>query len=541
MSSYTEENIRGLTGLDIVRTRPNAFLPDREIAGLVHQAVEPIVNSIDEIALMPEGIGILNVLVCLDAARQTYQVVIIDNGRGVPIGSATSLGMVECYTQMHTSGKYDTKAYETSGGLLGMGAKVSVGTSVDARAITHVGERQASLYVHEGEIVGDLKVEPAPSPATGTTMFYEPDPKIFTSIERFGEQGLPRLLLLLQKFCYFRRLAISLRVYHVGLPADIWKRSIKKTDAILQTYWNAAAELFTEPMFDRTVWLKAYWNVQRPFALHHGMKNTFQTTVMENRVPKEVTARYEVQLYTVKFDQVGGRFGMLNNLPIDDHRSTHMASVIDAVKELMSAEIPDKAVKSWFRETYKLAINIAVEIKCPGAEPSGTTKDAFMSSAFRRGYLPSLLATLQSPGGIAFIKAFYAELASDIQDKYDLAMTGVPKVKNANRLFEDLNFPNKYKHCSTTDRSKAELFLVEGNSALNAEGRDSETQGIYAIRGKPRNAIESADKRSNSIKKLLDSDIYQDIIKILNLTPNKFDPTTMFYNRLALMTDADHE
>lgn len=536
MTNYTEDNIWTPTGLEHVRMRLTAYFHSRGIAGLVHQGNEIIVNSMDELALMPDGVGKLVVLLCVDNKNQTYQLVIRDNGRGLPIGK-----LVDSYTKLNTSGKFDTSAYETSGGLYGVGAKASTGASKHFRSISHRPDAVGSIYVNEGKLYGDVEIINAPQTHTGVTVFYEPDPTLLEEIDQFSTLGQAQLVLLLQKYCYFRKLNLEFRVYQAGLPAEIWKNKIPEAEIILDRYFHDSHVVFSEPTFDRMQWLRGYyWNIQRPFSSQFAFEDVFKSVILnKDRVEQATTVRYQVQMYYVKFDLVGGRFGMLNNLPIDHANSTHLLTVMDVFKDLMAPLIKDAPVKKYFLEQYKVPLYLAVDVKCPGAEPSGTTKDAFVSNSFRKVYAPSLKQKLSTIEGLAFINAVYTEIASDIEDSYMRNVVGVSKVKNTNRLFDNLNYPDKFKDCDSVDRRGTELFVVEGDSAGGSEGGDKNTQGQYALKGKSFNGVDRQDNVRESAVKILNDDIYQDIIQIMGLNPAKFDLTTMYYKSLFIMTDAD--
>jgi DNA gyrase/topoisomerase IV subunit B len=535
--SYNEDSIYTPTGLEIVRMRPTEFIHSTGIEGLVHQATEIITNGIDEIALMAGRSGKIIVLLCLDTERHTYQLVVLDNGRGLPIGS-----LRKSYTELHSSGKFDTKAYEHSGGLFGVGAKLSCGTSRHFKAITRCRQSPlyeegfAALYVHEGKDDQEIEMIVAPVAQTGVTVLYEPDPIVYTDIDKFAEEGAAQLLTLIQKYCFFRPLNIEFRTHPLSLPSDIWQKSIPDTERLINHHIESSHLVFSEENFDRHRWIRNYWGIQRPFALQHTIQDVFPA---QDKTGSPITVRYEVRYYYVKSDQIGGRFGLLNNIPIDDFKSTHLLTVMDVTKASLVTHIKDPAIKKYFLETYRVPLYLAVNVKCPGAEPAGTTKHAFYSRPFRNVYEPSLQNQMAQPEGVAFIAALYNELAADIESKYTLAMTGNAKVKNTDRLSENLNFPDNFKDCRTTNRLSAELFLVEGKSAGSIDSRNSEYQGVYELRGKPFNGITTQEKIRESAIAIRNDDIYEDIITIMGIDPSNFDPNTMNFGRCLLMCDGD--
>ena len=534
-NKYTEADIYTPTGLEYVALRPTAFFDSTGMEGLLHQALEIITNAIDELALMPAHLCRLLVMLCIDAENNTYQLVVKDNGRGLPLGK-----LLDSFTKMDTSGKFNTNAYEHSGGLYGKGAKAVAGSATHLKAISHRPEGSAAIYVHKRKIDTTVERLNVPPEHTGVTVIYEPDPTVLTDISLFGEVGQEKLITLFQKLCFFHKLNVEFRVYPLGLPARIWKSKLTRIEEIVAKYAQAARPVFNEESFDRTQWLRNYFGITRPFSSQLTISDHFTATNPMDPT-REVNGRYEVRIYTVKFDTVGGRFGMINNLAIDDAKSTHLLSVSDAVKVAMGTHIKDNPVRKFFLEQYRVPLFIAVDVKYPGAEPSGTTKSAFISKAFRNVYEPSLQRQLSTPEGSAFVANLYRDLADDIESRYLLEVTGVVKTKNMNRLFEQFtDISKRFIPCSTTDRMSAELFLVEGNSAGGgAEGRDSKTQAIYMLQGKPFNGVYSRDEVRQSAIDISRDEIYKEILAVTGINPAKFDRNSLDYARINIFTDAD--
>lgn len=538
--NYTEENIKTLEGLDHILARPTAYFNSTDVDGLIHQALEIITNSIDEIALKPEGDRHLKILLCVDAENETYQLVVSDNGRGLPIGK-----LLDSFTKLHTSGKFDTKAYATSGGLLGVGAKATAGTSNDLRAITHCPEGSASIRVHKGKSDNNLEYLPIPPLKTGMTVIFQPNPDVFQTddIVLFaGSEGQKKLLLVLQKFCFFGHMSIEFRVHQTGLPDKIWTIPLVEAEEIVQEYWNSpdTRQIFNEADFNRFEWIRNYWGVTRPFTLSFYTEDTFITQHATD-LTREAKTRYEIWVHLVKFDTIGGRFGMVNNLSIDDAKSTHISTVTDLIKLMVSNHIKDSSVRKFFLESYRIPLYLAVDVKYPGAQPAGMSKHAFISKAFKIVYNESLQKRFSTPEGITFISALYAELADDIESKYLIEETGISKVKNQDRLFEQFEgISKRFFDCSTQDRRMTELFLVEGNSAGGgAEGRDSVTQGIYMLRGKPFNGIISQDDLRQSVINIRNDRVYREILSITRINPAKFNKEDLYFSKILIMTDAD--
>ena len=534
---YNADSIFTPERLQHVRMRPTAYFNSTDIEGLMHQALEIITNSIDEIALMSELAGTLQLILCIDAERQTYQLIIRDSGRGLPIEK-----LLDSYTKLHTSGKFDQGAYEHSGGLFGVGAKASAATAADFVAITSTNEGSAAIRVHEGvtdEVVVRINEVPA---QTGVTVVYEPDPLIFpTDIPLFAVEGQKQLITVLQKYCFFHRMNIEFRVHPLALPKTVWTAKIPDVEALVAKYWTEANVVFEEATFDRHTWIRTYFNIGRPFSLKHVIQDIVATTITAP-VVREVMMRYEVQFYTVKFDTVGGRFGMVNYVGIDDQKSTHFATVMDTVKIILSGFIKENALRKFFLDQYRLSLYLAVDVKFPGAAFAGTTKTGFISKQFRSIYEPSLQKQLEHPDSQKFLEAYYREIESDIESRYTAEVLGVVKVKNYDRLFEEFpNISEIYTPCWTNNRRIAELFVVEGRSAGSSIsfGRNPETQALFKLSGKPFNGITSEDKIRQSAIAIRNHDVYKMLMAVTGINPSKFDLNSLNFGWINILTDAD--
>ena len=180
-----------------------------------------------------------------------------------------------------------------------------------------------------------------------------------------------------------------------------------------------------------------------------------------------------------------------------------------------------------------------MDVKYLDATYVGLHKNGFKNAQFAKMFSKSLMSIMRSNDNKKSYKALYDALSKDITDKYSVYTSGQVTVKNDQRLILELNYPTKFFNCSTEDRSQAELFIAEGNSAGSKENRNSETQAMYSLRGKPFNAVNSIGTIDESRKALQKNDIFQDILKIIGLTTTTTDFNTLKYGKVFIMTDAD--
>ena len=169
--SYTEENIRHLSDMEHVRTRPGMYIGRLGDGSQVEDGIyvllkEVIDNSIDEFKM---GAGKRIDITMEDNLRVSVR----DYGRGIPLGS-----LVDAVSMLNTGGKYDTKAFKKSVGLNGVGAKAvnALSSRFVARSVRD-GQMREAVF-ERGDLVSDTS---GPTDEeNGTYIFFEPDNTLFT-------------------------------------------------------------------------------------------------------------------------------------------------------------------------------------------------------------------------------------------------------------------------------------------------------------------------------------------------------------------------
>lgn len=198
--SYTEENIRHLSDMEHVRTRPGMYIGRLGDGSHIEDGIyvllkEIIDNSIDEFRM---GIGKRIDITVADDLRVSVR----DYGRGIPLGK-----LVEAVSMLNTGGKYDTKVFKKSVGLNGVGAKAV--NALSARFVTasvRDGVKRTAVF-ERGNLVSDTQ-EPT-SEDNGTYVFFEPDDTLFV-----GYRYRPEFVeMMLRNYTY---LNAGLSIYYNG-------------------------------------------------------------------------------------------------------------------------------------------------------------------------------------------------------------------------------------------------------------------------------------------------------------------------------------
>src|ERR1700693_2788035 len=186
-SNYTAHDIEVLEGLEPVRRRPGMYIGGTDEKALHHLFAEVIDNAMDE-ALAGHA-SFIEVVMEADGF-----VTVTDNGRGIPVDphpkfpKKSALEVIMC--TLHAGGKFDSKVYETSGGLHGVG--VSVANALSARMEVEVA-REQTLYAQvfeRGKPKGPLKDLGKINNRRGTKIRFRPDAEIFGAKASFKPQRL---------------------------------------------------------------------------------------------------------------------------------------------------------------------------------------------------------------------------------------------------------------------------------------------------------------------------------------------------------------
>src|SRR5437868_7794625 len=189
-AGYTARHIEVLEGLEPVRRRPGMYIGGIDEKALHHLFAEVIDNSMDE-ALAGHA-SFIEVVMDADGF-----VIVTDNGRGIPVDphpkfpKKSALEVIMC--MLHAGGKFDSKVYETSGGLHGVG--VSVANALSERMEVEVA-REQTLYrmvFERGKPKGKLEKLGRVSNRRGTSLRFRPDPKIFGAKAAFKPARIVKL------------------------------------------------------------------------------------------------------------------------------------------------------------------------------------------------------------------------------------------------------------------------------------------------------------------------------------------------------------
>jgi len=503
--SYDASAIEVLEGLDPVRKRPAMYIGTTGPEGLHHLVYEVVDNSVDEaVSGFCKEISVV--------IHQDCSVTVIDDGRGIPVGEhpvekrpAAEVVM----TTLHSGGKFNDKSYKISGGLHGVGVSVVNALSEQLELeIRRHGKVWRQTY-RQGEPQSPFE-SIGTTINTGTRVTFHPDPEIFPIID-FSFDILSQRLR-------------ELSFLNAGLQIQIKdERSGKSHDFC----YDGGIVSFVEHLNRSRAPLH-----QPP--IHISGQRSF--TVKGN----EVSVGIEIALqYNESYNEA--LYSFANNINTVEGGS-HLVGFRTALTRTLNRYIAnsqkngkDTPVNLSGDDTRE-GLTAVISIKIPQPEFEGQTKTKLGTSEVR-GLVENIL---------------YEQLGAYLEENPGAAKPIMGKVFDAARArvaarkardlarrkgaLSDHSLPGKLADCQERDPSKAEVFIVEGDSAGGTakQGRLRETQAILPIRGKILN-VERA-----RLDKMLSSQEIQAIIAAIGCGIGEdFNVEKARYHKVIIMTDAD--
>lgn len=494
---YDAQQIQVLEGLEPVRKRPGMYIGGTGKEGLHHLIKEIADNCVDE--AIAGHASELHVTLQADGG-----VTVIDNGRGIPVDKVAKTGksaLETVLTVLHAGGKFGGGGYKVSSGLHGVGVSVVNALSTKLRAEIHKdGYRYTQEYergvplspIKKGEKVDD----------SGTIITFYPDETIFlesTDMEyewvvdylrhqAYLTKGLKTFVhdeRTGQKYGFYFEGGIQSYVKHLNLGKDVVDEDVFYVEKHVE---DSQVEIALQYADTFTETIKAFANnVFNPDGGTHltGFRSAL-TRVINDYARKNGLLKEKEE-----------------NLSGEDTREGLTAVIL---------------------------------VKLPDPQFEGQTKNK-LGNPEVRGYVEQVLGEY-----LAYYLEEHPNIARKIINKGLLAARARKAARAARDniirkgALEGAGLPGKLSDCATKDRSEAELFIVEGNSAGGSakDGRDSRTQAILPLRGKVLN-VERA-----RLDKMLANNEITNLIKALGVgIDESFDIQGLRYDRIVIMTDAD--
>jgi DNA gyrase subunit B len=495
-STYNEDNIKILEGLEAVRKRPSMYIGNLDVAGLHHLVYEVVDNSIDEAMA-----GYCDR--CKLTIHTDNSISVEDNGRGIPVGihKTENVPAVEVVmTKLHAGGKFDDHSYKVSGGLHGVGVSVvnALSSFLEVKIYSD-GKVYYQTYT-KGIKNSELKVI-GKTKKRGTKVHFIPDKEIFNTIN-FSYEILVRRL---------RELAFL----NKGLKISI---EDERSDEKDEFHYRGGIKSFVE-----------YLN-RRHAPLHK--------PILIEGVNTDVQIEVAIQ-YNDKF--IEKIFSFANNIHTTEggfHLIGFKTALTRTINQYATnGNLPKNLQAKITGDDVREGLTAIVSVRIKSPQFEGQTKTKLGNSEVK-GLVESLVNEKLS--------IFFEENPSvarkiiakgvDAARVRDAAKRARDLARNKGALFDAI-LPGKLAECQVKDPTQRELFLVEGDSAGGSakQGRDRKFQAILPLKGKILN-VEKA-----RFDKILRSEEIKNIITALGTGVGKeeYNIENIKYHKVIIMTDAD--
>jgi len=497
---YDAEQITVLEGLAPVRKRPGMYIGNTSTEGLHHLIWEVVDNSIDEamagycthieVKLLPDNM-----------------VSVTDDGRGIPVGihKQTKKSALETVmTTLHAGGKFEGQGYKVSGGLHGVGVSVVNALSSYTKAEVR---REGKIWMQE-YIRGEAKASVKPigkADDTGTTITFQPDSKIFETLEFKWKKIIDRL----------RQQAYLTKGIKITITDE---REKDKLPQIYGFYFEGGIASYVKH-------------------LNHNKKVKHETVFYAEKEQDDINVEIALQYNDDYQEEV---FTFANNIHTPEG-GMHMAGFKTALTRTLNSyarknNILKEKDQNLTGDDVREGLTAVLSVKVREPQFEGQTKAKLGNTEVR------------TATDSVFSKTF--EIFLDEHPKEAEAIIGKCLIASRARMaaraardsvlrkgaLDGMTLPGKLADCSSRKAENSELYIVEGDSAGGSakQGRNRDFQAILPLRGKILNV-----ERARLDKILANNELKNLIIAAGTNIGEQMEIEKLRYHKIIIMTDAD--
>jgi len=508
--AYSASDIQVLEGIAAIRHRPGMYIGSTSTSGLVHLIWEALDNSVDEAVA---GYG-RHIWVSLD---KEGWVTVRDEGRGMPFDLMLYQGdyvpaATVILTVPHSGGKFAEGAYKTAGGLHGVGSTV-INALSEKLELTVWKEGQEFTQTFSRGAAVPHQIVPCDPKLHGTQLRWLYDRSVFDVDAYYSLEAVESRL---NAAAYLNR--------GVSFHLDAWD--------------DAANEQMSRTFYSRDglsdyVRDLATTGTSVPLS-KHVIGITKEKDGVQVEVALQPTTGYKIAMYSYA-NAVRTRDGGV-------HETGFKAALTKVVNDYaIKLGIIRNREKDGFKpEVIQQGLNVVISVKLTNPQFQGQTKDR-LNNAPVEGIVRSVVDeglkdwfesnTVAAKEWLKKIQQMQ-KARNEAQLVEELARAGN---KKSGELI-DTSLSKKFLKCNSSDPSRSELFIVEGDSAGGSagQGRFSEFQAVLKLKGKPLN-VAKAD-----LERIVENEEIRTIINVLGTgTRGTFDVSRLKFSRVIIATDAD--
>lgn len=498
-AKYDSSNIQILEGLEAVKKRPGMYIGTTGPRGLHHLVWEIVDNAVDE---------------ALAGFCDTIQVEILpgevirvtDNGRGIPVDTHPKTGrpsVETVYTTLHAGGKFDHNSYKVSGGLHGVGASVVNALSEYMIVEIHKDGKRYIIEFDHGFLKKELTTI-GDTDKSGTIVTFLADPNIFNESHEYEFETLRTRI---QQLAFLNK-GIRFSISDLRDEMKIVHKDY--------CYQGGVSEYVSFLNQDKKA-------IHPQVAYFEGEQ---ENIIVE--IAMQYNDGYASNIYPFTNN--------INNPEGGTHEEGFKTTLTRILNNYGKNANIFKKDESLAGEDTREGLVAIVSIKHPDPQFEGQTKSKLGSSDARR-----VVGSIMTEGLERFLleNPSAAKIIIEKSLMAQRARLAAKKAREATRRkspLDSLGFASKLADCRSRDSEKAEIYIVEGDSAGGSakQGRDSEFQAILPLRGKVLNV-----EKTRIDKALQNKEILSMIQAFGTGIGEEFNLENLRYKKIIIMTDAD--
>ncbi len=521
-ANYGNDSISSLKGADRVRKRPGVIFGSDGLEGCEHAVFEILSNAIDEAR---EGHGDLITV----TRYEDKSIEVEDFGRGCPVDWNEAEGrwnweLVFC--ELYAGGKYKEDGgdnYEYSLGLNGLGSCATQYASEYFDAVIYRDGFKYTLHFEKGEIVGEMKKEPADRKKTGSKFRWKPDLDVFTDIDIPAD--------------YYTDVMKRQAVVNAGVTFRFRNQAGGKFETAEFRYENGLLDYVTELAGEDALTAPVFWQAER------------------RGRDRDDKNEYKVKL------SVSFCFSNTAQVIEHYHNSSWLEHGGSPEKAMRSAFV--SAVDGWLKQNGKYQKNEArvtwadiqdcLVLVSSNFSTQTSYENQTKKSITNRFVQEAMTEFLRSQLEVYFIEnpmdaeKIAGQVLVNKRSRETAEKTRLGIKKKLSGSVDISNRVAKFVDCRSKDVERRELYIVEGDSALGSvkQARDGEFQAVMPIRGKILNCLKADYAR------IFKSEIITDLLKVMGCGVevkdkhvkelNAFDLDLLRWNKIVICTDGDED